>query len=153
MSQSLKMMLTIDRLVTALVCEDHMLQGWLWTSEMTILGDKIFQIYQNLFDEWNKEGGKGGKEENRVWEAKVFSRDGVLDSQYIIDLIYSSSDGRPIDSGIVIVKKFGGTLVIEFSGSLIPINYTRWYDANTFFTGKSEDEKKDFLSKPIKRNT
>ncbi len=146
MSQSLKMMLTIDRLVTALVCEDHMLQGLLWTSKMTILGDGIFQIYQNLFEKWNTDN------KVCVWKAIVFSRDGVFDSRYIIDLICSSSNGRPINSGTITVKKFVGTLMIEFAGDLIEEGYIRNYDANTF-TIKSEDEKKDFLSKSIKRNT
>ena len=134
MSQSLKLMVTMDRVVSALVCEDHMLQGLLWTSEMTILGDEIFKIYQDLFVKWNEED-----KENRSWEAKVFSRDGWFDSQYIIELIHFS-DGKPTHKCSVIVKKYVGTLMIEFVGHT---NYTTGSNASSFNT-LDANGKKDF---------
>ena len=82
------MMLTIDRLVTALVCEDHMLQAWGWNKDVEKLGAEILKIYRNLFVEWNTRRDIQG-----IWGANALSVPGLIDSEYVIELIYSSSQG------------------------------------------------------------
>jgi len=141
------MMLTIDRLVTALVCEDHMLQAVLYDSDVRNLGNEIFGIYKSLFDEWNR---NKDIDETRIWEASA-NRNFFSGSYYIIKLTYSSPQGATLDQGIVRVNKSNGDgkLVIGFSGVLIYAKFHLWYDAKDNFTRQSPDNKKKFLSEAI----
>ena len=138
MSQSLKLLVTLDRMVSALVCEDHMLQGyWLWPSEKTKLGEEILRIYQTIFEEWNAED-KGR------WEAIHWGS-----SDYDINI---TKKGEPAYPTSIKVKWIGRVLFLWFYGSLLNIKPAAndeksvQFQASQFTSLQNDDEKKRVLS-------
>jgi hypothetical protein len=142
MSESLKLLVTMDRMVSALVCEDHMLQGgWFYDSKKTIIGEEILRIYQELFNEWNV-SDKGR------WEARHWGS-----SDYDIEII---KKGERAYATLIRVKWIGSELFLWFYGSLLSIDDTAkdeksiQISANSFTKLGTEEQKKTFLSHWIK---
>ncbi len=130
----------MDRMVSALVCEDHMLQGGLfWTSEQTKVGEEILRIYKELIQEWNDKDGKV------TWMVARYRN--LMSSFY--DIIIKQSVEH--DGTLIRVKWIGSELFLWFHGSLVnhPDENVQ-FRASRFTNQQTEEEKKNYLSGLIK---